>query len=182
MGRQFRFFISPLDANQLVQELRRRFGVKLLLENAPDQDAFEIEFPYRLNLEGASKAATPNSIPSFYLAPPFGRIDRNYYPKPDRWIIDTSSEGIQFSGCKLSGIHLEIGRFYYQHDVLMNMEILPKRADFVRWAEQVFRAAKSLLQYEPALMAYVGKEAIEFRKQGGLFITGKRPDGTVIPA
>jgi|SRR5580692_8813017 hypothetical protein len=182
MGRQFRFFILPADANQLVEELQKRFGARLLLDYSPTRNLFEIELPYQRNSEGVLKTAAPNSRLRYYLASLSGRVDRSYHPKPDRWVIDGSSEAIEFCGCDMRDDYLEIGRFYYQADVLVNMEILPKRPEFVGWAERVFRSAKSLLQYEPALMAYVGKEAIKFRKQGGQFVTGRRPDGTMIPA
>jgi hypothetical protein len=182
MGRQFRFFLLPTDENALIAELRSRFAARLLLNYAPAPDLIEIKAPFRMSSEGRWERAPRHRSGSYYLAPQFGQIDRNYYPRPEWWVIDSSSEGIEFSGCELSSAHLSIGRFYYEHDVLVNMEIVPKRAEFIRWAEKVSRAAKNLLQYDPTLMAYVGKGANEFRQQGGQFVTGIRPDGTMIPA
>ena len=49
----------------------------------------------------------------------------------------------------------------------MGNTIVPKRIEFLQWAEKVFRVAKKGLQRSRALDAYVGLEASSWESEGG---------------
>ena len=180
MGRQFRFFILPSDANALVEQLRTRFKSKLLVENSRECELFELDLPYKTN---AQKHLQPVcKPPGYYLAPPSSIIIRDYHPKPNRWIVDSDSEAVEFSDCVLNGNILIIGRLWYQPNIVRNGKFVTKSSEFLRWAEAVYRYAKKLLQYDSKIDAYVGEEAARFRQQGGQFAHFIRPDGKVVLA
>jgi hypothetical protein len=167
-------------AYKLVAVLRSRFEAKLLVDYSPERDLVEVERPFQVAESGTME---PVSLLSrYYLAPSINRLARNYYPKPNWWVIDSDSEGIEFSACKVDGAALIIGRVWYQKDVVKNLQFVPKSTEFLNWAEAMFRYIKKALRYESEIYAYVGAEALKFRESGGQFGSGIRPDGKVISA
>jgi len=180
MGRQFRFYILPSDANALVEQLKQQFKAKLLLDYSPAFESLEIDYPFRMNDSGDLKPVSARH--RYYLAPPFGHIKREYYPKPDWWVVNSDSDGIEFEGCEFEGNTLLIGRFWYQTNVLVNLQYVSKGAEFLKWAEAVYRYTKKSLRYEPKIYAFVGRDAMSFRERGGQFASMIRPDGRIIPA
>ncbi len=180
MGRQFRFYILPSDVNSLVEQLQKRFEAKLLLDYSPSFELFEIDSPF-----GADKARDLEPLSAhtrYYLAPQFGHIDRRYYEKPDWWVIDSESEGIEFSGCKFNGTALAIGRLWYETNVVRDLRFVSKSIEFLKWAEGVYRYTKKCLRYEPESLAYVSEDALRFREKGGRFAQDIWPNGKVMPA
>lgn len=99
-------------------------------------------------------------------------------PKRQLWTVNESSEVIQFSGCDYHGDVLEIGRFYFQTDMLMGEAIWRKRPEFLDWADKVFRTTKRLLYRSKAIDAYVGDDALRWQRNGGRFAALRRSDGT----
>jgi hypothetical protein len=180
MGRQFRFYILPSDANALADRLRTRFGAKVLVDYSPEYELFEVDMPFRENSTGSLEALS--SLNRFYLAQQSGQLTRNYCPKPNWWVIDSDSEGIEFSGCAFDGITLLVGRLWYQTDFVRNLQLVSKSIGFVKWAESVYRFTKTFLHYEREIDAYVGEDALKFHQSGGLFASSIRSDGKVIPA
>jgi hypothetical protein len=180
MGRQFRFYILPSDANNVVAQLKNRFETKLLLDYSPNHELFEIDSPFRTNEAGDWEPLSESL--RYYLAPPSGHIERQYCAKPNWWVINSESEGIEFCGCKFNGTALAIGRFWYETNVVRNLQFVSKSAAFLDWAEAVCRYTKKLLRYEERIAAYLGKDAISFREKGGQLAEDIWPNGKVIPA
>lgn len=170
MSKQFQLFLAVSDAVALVEELRARFGARVLSEKSSTSEPVELESPIRQ--ESIFRAGGATSI-RCYLAPANGRIITSHYDKLRLWLIETSSEAIEFSGCDFDGKTLLVGRFYFQTDELVEGGIVKKRAAFLEWADSIFRYTKKVLKRDRELMeplgAYVGKEALIFRESGGRF-------------
>ena len=170
MSKQFQLFLTPSDAVALVEELRARFGARVLSKKSFTADPVEMQSPTEHESIFGGSGATSIYC---YLAPPNGRITTDYYPTLRLWLIQTSSEAIEFSGCDFDGKTLLVGRFYFQTDDLVDGRIIKKRAEFLEWADRVFRYTKRALKRDRELMeplgAYVGKEALIFRESGGRF-------------
>jgi hypothetical protein len=122
------------------------------------------------------RTGEPTSI-RCYLAPMFGRIESHYYQKPNHWVIQPESEAIQFSGCDFDGSTLLVGRMYFQADELKDGRIVTKRAEFLQWANDVFRLSKRVLNRDPLMDAYVGKDAVNFHRKGGRFASSIKVTG-----
>jgi hypothetical protein len=93
----------------------------------------------------------------------------SYITTQSYWLIDQSSEAIEFSGCDYDGITLHIGRFYFQNDMLIQQTIWKKRKEFTDWADKVFGAVKKCLPYSKPLDAYIGHDAEIWKNVGGKF-------------
>jgi hypothetical protein len=170
MSKQFQLFLTPSDAITLVAELRSRFGARVLSKKSSTSDPVEMQSP--VEHEAIFSTSEVTSI-YCYLAPADGRITTDYYPTLGLWLTDTSSEAIEFSGCDFDGKTLVVGRFYFQTDDLIDGRIVRKRAEFLQWADRVFRYTKKVLKRDQDLIeplgAYVGKDALTFRESGGRF-------------
>jgi len=168
MSKQFQLFVTHSDAKGLVEELRARFGARLLSKKSATSDPVELESP--VLHESIFVASGATSI-YCYLAPAHGRIITKYYPTLRLWLLDDwDSEAIEFSGCDFDGKTLLRGRFYFKTDDLVDGRIIKKRAEFLQWADRVFRYTKKALKRDRELGplgAYVGKDAILFRESGG---------------
>jgi hypothetical protein len=178
MSKQFQLFLTPSDAVALVEELRAHFGARVLGKKSFTRDPVEMKSP--IEHESIFSASGATSI-HCYLAPAKGRIIANYYPTLRLWSTQPSSEAIEFSGCDFDGKTLRVGRLYFQTDDLVDGRILKKRAEFLQWADRVFRYTKKALKRDRELMAplgaYVGKEALIFRENGGKFAESLRAAG-----
>jgi hypothetical protein len=181
MSKQFQLFLTPSDGEALVQELRARFGARVLSEKSATSDPVELESPVRHESTFGTSGATSIDC---YLAPANGRIITSYYPTLRLWLIQPSSESIEFSGCDFDGKTLLVGRFYFQTDDLVDGRIVKKRTEFLQWADRVFRYTKKALKRDRELMeplgAYVGKDALIFRQNGGRFAESLRDTGVHI--
>jgi hypothetical protein len=170
MSKQFQLFLTPSDVTALVEELRFRFGARVLSEKSCTGDPVEMQSP--IEHESIFGATGATSI-RCYLAPANGGIITDYYPTMRHWLIQTSSEAVEFSGCDFDGKTLRVGRFYFQTDDLVDGRIVKKRAEFLQWADRVFRYTKKVLKRDRELMgplgAYVGRDALIFRESGGRF-------------
>lgn len=169
MSKQFQLYLTPSDAVALVEELRSRFGARVLSKKSSTSDPVEMGSP--ILHESIFEASGATSI-YCYLAPANGRIIANYYPTLRLWLTQTSSEAIEFHGCDFDGKTLLIGRLYFQTDDLVDGRIVKKRAEFLQWADRVFRYTKKALKRDRELGplgAYVGKDALLFRDSGGRF-------------
>ena len=128
MSKQFQLYLTPSDAVALVEELRSRFGARVLSKKSSTSDPVEMESP--IDHESIFSASGATSI-HCYLAPANGRIITNYFPTLRRWLMDTDSEAIEFSDCDFDGKTLCVGRFYFQTDDLVGGRIVKKRAEFL---------------------------------------------------
>ncbi|HEX4320753.1 MAG TPA: hypothetical protein VHZ52_07620 [Acidobacteriaceae bacterium] len=94
------------------------------------------------------------------------------------WHVDLESEVVEFSGCHYDGKLLLRGRFYYQPDMVVVDAFVPKRKEFLQWAEKLYRTAKTLLHKQPGVIySYVGNEACRWRMSGGRFAHFRKANG-----
>jgi hypothetical protein len=180
MSKQFQLYLTPSDAAALVEELGVRFGARVLSKKSSTSDPVELESP--ILHESIFRASGATSI-YCYLSPANGRIIADYYPTLRQWLIQTRSEAIELSGFDFDGKTLLIGRFYFQTDELVDGRIVKKRAEFLQWADTVFRYTKRALKRDRELGplgAYVGKGAVVFRESGGKFADSIRAAGVPI--
>ena len=103
-----------------------------------------------------------------------------YCAKQSVWLLTEDSEFIELSGCDFDGKVLVRGRFYCQTDMLAGKEIVRKRTEFVSWADKVFRFAKKNFQRSRELDAYVGSDALAWKRAGGRFASLALPGHNVI--
>jgi hypothetical protein len=170
MSRQFRVYLTPLDINLLIGELRQRIGVRIIQDTAPSITPVELNSPIRnQSLHMKSKDAV--SVWCYLASPNNAILKMSYYPKQAHWKIKDISEIIEFSGCDFVRDMLVIGRFYFQNDMLLGDTVWTKRPEFNDWADKLFQITKKLLHRSKVLDAYVGKDAEEFRKNGGRFVS-----------
>jgi hypothetical protein len=64
--------------------------------------------------------------------------------------------------------------------MLAGKEIVRKRTEFVSWADKVFRFAKKNFQRSRELDAYVGSDALAWKRAGGRFASLALPGHNVI--
>jgi hypothetical protein len=148
MSKQFQLFLTPSDATTLVGELRSRFGARVLSKKSSTSEPVEMQSP----IEHESIFSTSKATSIYcYLAPTNGRIITEYYPTLGVWLTQTSSEAIEFSGCDFDEKTLLVGRFYSQTDSLIDGRIVKKRAEFLQWADRVFRYTKKVLKRDREL-------------------------------
>jgi hypothetical protein len=174
MGRQFRFYLSPSDIERIIKMLREEFGARFLSHAGPSSAPVDAGTIFRTSEEGIMSVDLNITMPGN------ASVRTWYAEKRKEWLIDSDSEVIEFSGCYFQGSVLQIGRFYYQTNFVVGNEFRDKSSAFVRWAEQVFRATKKDLTYSPKMMAYVGEDAMRWRKDGGRFASLRRADGTYL--
>ena len=176
MSKQFDIYVVPSDAISLVEELKTRFGVRVLKEHSPSIVPIELPSPIR---ETSTWLRTVGSTSiRCYLTPEDGRIVNRYLEGPNDWIIDPISEAIEVSGCDHDGWTLFVGRFYFQTDFVNRGELVKKSPKFIAWADSVFRYTKRMLRRDREVDAYVGKGAMLFRETGGVF-TRDLPKGPI---
>jgi hypothetical protein len=176
MSRQFRFYLLPSDIETLIAELRVRVGVKIIQTPSLSLNPIELDSPIS-NRSGHFRTTDSVSVWCCLTALSDADIRMRFIPTHSHWIVESRSEVIEFSGCDFNGKFLLIGRLYFQDDMLIDDMICPKRKEFVKWADQVFRATKKILRYSKALDAYLGEKAEEWQQIGGRFASGFRLDG-----
>lgn len=181
MGRQFRFYLLPSDIDRVLAELRGSLPMRLIGDVSACLQPMEIQSPFE-RVDPKQKSRIPSSVYCYLISSDEPDVRMWYMCKRQLWAVDDErSEVMEFSGCDFSGTVLDIGRFYYRADMLLDMSIWPKRAEFVSWAEKVFRTTKRMLKYSPNLAAYVGEDAAKWKREGGMF-GSIRPDGRIVNA
>ena len=168
MGRQSQLFLMPEDVLSLVESLKVKCEVMLIDAESPEPTPRRLETPLRTIILPEGRSTT--SVYCYLTQHECASINLSYLPKRRVWGILDSSEVIQFAGCRFDGSTLESGRFYYQSDSLIGDDIWSKKAEFVSWAERVFRTTKRLLRRAAALDAYLGPEAERWHKRGGKIV------------
>jgi hypothetical protein len=179
MGRQFGLYLLPSDAEQLLAALHAKVGLKVLQPYASTSQPVELGFSAE---EIANHSRDGVSSYDCYLRPSWeAKIQMTYLKERNGWHVERESEVIEFSGCHYDGKILLRGRLYYQHEKVAGAAFVPKRKEFVDWAERIFRTAKRLLHKQPgAIYAYVGDEAVRWRAASGRFAHFRRADGEPI--
>jgi hypothetical protein len=181
MGRQFRFYLLPSEIDAIVAKLRAEFEAQVIGDVSPQPHPTPISSHFE-HVDPKQKSSHASGVHCYLTSSSNPELRMWYMGKRQLWAIDDDrSEVIQFSGCYFSGAVLDVGRFYYRAEMLLDMSIWQKRPEFVSWADKIFRATKRTLKYSPKLAAYIGEEAARWKRQGGIF-GSIRPDGTVIDA
>jgi len=160
MSRQFQVYLLPSDVEALLDTLRAKLDISLI---RPDASAPVIESIVSPISDNALVLKT------CYIVPSEANIKMRFAAQNSRWVIEGASELIEFSGCEFDGGVLVRGRLYFQPDFLAKGAIFRKRAEFLSWADQVFRVAKRSLHRSKTLDAYVGEHAERWRQGGGRF-------------
>jgi hypothetical protein len=150
----------------LVQALRSRLNVCVIEPSSPGSFPVTVESPFQAEALLLRGRATRVNC---YLVPKSADIKMRYISALSHWSVESESEVIEFRGCEFDGRVLVRGRFYFQNDFLMQGIIAPKRAEFLTWADKVFRLAKKSLRRSNALDAYIGEKAEQWRQEGGRF-------------
>jgi hypothetical protein len=173
MGRQFRVYLLPVDVDWLLSELKQEHGLRIVARTSTGAEPIEVasatgDYCHIVRVDMFT-------FGQFLLAPPtYMKAPMWYSEGQDVWHVDSErSEMIEFSTCDYGAGMLLEGGFYYQKDMLSasNDAILAKSAEFVAWAERIFRTAKKRLRYLPEFEAYIGREADLWRQQGGKLVT-----------
>jgi hypothetical protein len=170
MGRQIRVYLLPIDAELLLNELKHEHGLRILAGTSPRPECLEVSSPITNPQRGRFDLL---HFGQHYLAPKKSEIPMRWLDKQERWYVDSEqSEAIEFSPCDFGPGVLVESRFYYQIDKLSPAKdaIVPYSAEFVTWAERVFRSLKKRLRYDKGLDAYVSNEADLWAQQGGRFV------------
>lgn len=164
VNRQFYFYLLPADVTELLDTLKTRLGVRLLQSSSATASAVDLESP-NLSLSGIRG----NHI-DCYITRTDMDVRMRYVSTRAVCLVADESEVVQFSGCEFDGQLLVRGRFYFQTDVLTGGTIVPKKKEFIDWANRLFRLAKNNLRYSRSLHAYVGQHADKWKGDGGRFV------------
>jgi hypothetical protein len=182
MSRQFQVYLLPSDVERLIADLKERVGVRLISPHASKPEIVEV--PSAIQKRSPAMLTERSVHVDCYLGPMADpNIMMSYYANLSAWKVDfEKSEVIEFAGCDQDDSILVVGRFYYQTDMLLNNLIVPKRGEFLEWADQIFRTTKRLLTRSKELDAYVGKDAEKWRQSGGKFVSFLVPGQKIIYA
>jgi hypothetical protein len=167
MSKQFHLYLLPADIESLMQTLRSKLEFSIVRSSSPQPFPVQMESPLisdRLKLKEGTVRADCYIVPSQNQD-----IKMKFIPTLSFWDVQIDSEAIEFEGCEFDGSVLLRGRFYFQTDRLVDGLILPKRTEFLSWADNVFRTAKKSLQRSTLFDAYVGEHAERWRQEGGRF-------------
>lgn len=175
MSRQFQVYLLPPDAELLIHELKSQIELSVIQPYSPGLFPVHTESPMR---HDSSHYLGKDTVwIDCYLAPAIDPdIKMRFIPIRSHWNVGIESEVIEFRGCEYGGNVLVRGRFYFQNDLLVNGMITPKRAEFLTWADKIFRTAKKSLRRSKSLDAYIGEEAERWRQGGGRFAWMVTPD------
>lgn len=166
MSRQFRLYLLPADVESLIRTLRTQLNVSLIQSWSPQVIPVALESAM---CKGGLELRTATVRADCYITPQNAEIKMHFIRNFSRWSVDTDSEAIEFCGCEFDGKVLVCGRFYFQNDLLVDDMIVPKRKDFLIWADKVFRLTKKSLIRSKTLDAYVGENARQWKQEGGRF-------------
>jgi hypothetical protein len=167
MSRQFHLYLLPEDAEALVHTLRSNLDISLIRSSSPRSIPLQMESPIckgGLQLKTAAVRAD-----CYILRGKEADVRMLFVPSLSHWSVQLDSEAIEFRGCEFDGNVLVRGRFYFQNDLLCLDTIVPKRKEFLTWADKIFRLAKKSLYRSNTLDACVGKRAKQWRQDGGRF-------------
>ena len=166
MSKQFYVYLLPADVESLVCTLKSRLDVSLIHPSSTGPFPVELESPVCKDAlmlkEGAVRV-------DCFITRKNADIKMRFVPALSCWNVQCESEVIEFQGCEFDGRVLVRGRLYFQNDFLLQDMIAPKRAEFLAWADKVFRLAKKSFHRSKTLDAYVGEHAEKWRREGGRF-------------
>ncbi|WP_263374643.1 hypothetical protein [Granulicella aggregans] len=157
----------PDDVDSLIEKLKNELECRSFL--ASSTSSLPVAVTSSTLSRSSSKFGGLIGYERCYLTRDSTAPEMRFIEKQDYWLVDPSSEAIEFDGCDYGSHWLCEGRLYYQTDTLNNTAdcLLPKSQAFVAWAEQIFRAAKKQMTWNNELKTYIGREAAQWVSQGG---------------
>lgn len=168
MSKQCRVFLLPTDIERLLEQLRLRAKVKVIARKSPSMNPVDLTSPFSGYV---SQVTSTNFLHLDCLLIPSAssEVRMRYLAKQNQWVVSESSEAVEFTGCDYDGRILRPGRLYFQTDQALGEDIWPKRAEFLRWADQLLQITKAALRRSAVLNAYVGTDAAAWEHDGGRF-------------
>ncbi len=166
MSCQFRVYLLPDDVEWLIAELRTRFDFRLLQESSKTATPVELHSPLRV-WPATSRGNAHTDVRGYLATRADADLRQWYAANRSEWLLAVESEIVEFSGCDFDGASLSEGRFCFQTDQLAADTIVPKRAEFLSWADRLFRGAKKLLTRSRTLDAYLGPRTAKWLRDGG---------------
>lgn len=167
MSRQFYIYLLPPDIESLTLKLKTQLNVSLLESTTLTPKPVEAK---SCVCKGGVQLGKRAVCAACFIARSVDtHIRMQFIPAKAVWSVDLQSEAIEFSGCEFDENLLVRGRFYFQNDLLSNDLIIPKRQDFLTWADKVFRTVKKSLRRSKTMNAYIGEHAERWRLEGGRF-------------
>jgi hypothetical protein len=174
MSRQVHIYLLPADVESLVNMLRERVGISLIQPWSPGPQI--VPLPSAILNDSMELGKGSVRVDCYLVQPEAADIRLRFVPGRSRWHVDVESEVVEFSGCEFDKTVLLRGRLYFQKDFLVGDNIVPKRREFLRWADQVFRLTRQSLYRSKVLDAYLGEAAKEWAQQGGRFAWTATPE------
>jgi hypothetical protein len=178
MSKHLYLYALPTDIERIIVQLREKLGVVMISPTSSRSEPTWLESPIRQHSLLPSEEST--SVACCLVQNGLAEIKLKHYPSQSVWHVTDDSEVIQLSGCDFDAKVLVRGRFYCQTDMLVGNEIVPKRFEFLQWAESVFRVAKNGLQRSRALDAYLGPDASSWESEGGRFASLALPGQKIV--
>jgi len=180
MSKQLYMYALPTDIQRVIAQLSEKLGVTMLSPTSPSSEPTWISSP----ILNRSLLPTPGStsVNCYLVQSGLAQVRLDYYASLSSWHISDDSEVIAATGCDFDGKVLVRGRLYCQTDMLRGQEIIPKRLEFIRWTERVYRLVKKNLHMSEEFGAYVGPDALEWEKAGGCFASSVLPGQKMILA
>lgn len=155
-----------------LSKLKAEHGLRILSTTSDKAEAHEVESGTSSYCEIAASGVF--AFGQYYLVSSTeAKTPMWYAEESGKWHIDSEqSEVVQLSTCDYGRGVLSEGRLYFQKDMLSPSKdaLVPKSADFVKWAEAIFRTSKKQFRYCQEVEAYVGPYADVWRKEGGKFV------------
>jgi hypothetical protein len=178
MSKQLYLYALPTDIERTIAQLREMLGVVIISPTSSRSEPIWLDSPIRQSSLLPTEEST--SVACCLVQNGLAEIKLKHYPRQSIWHVTDDSEVIQLSGCDFDGKVLVRGRFYCQTDMLVGNEIVPKKFEFVQWAESVFRLAKRVLQRSRTFDAYIGPDASAWESEGGRFASLALPGQRIV--
>ena len=165
MGRQVALYLTPTDIETFESTAAERLGAVFIDARYSSHHVAPIRTTVR-QIESGRRSLGHLVRPS-----DLHNVVTIHVPAQQYWIVDEQrSPVVEMDGGFFDGNILRRGRLYYVTSFYgAGDERVTKCADFVRWAEALFRAVKRLYRYDD-LNAYLGPGADAWGWQGGVLV------------
>ena len=138
MGRQFRYYCMPDDLAQIQSRALVPSGGQLVVaEKSGEAEVLTVVEKFDLPLDAMGKETL------FLLLAPPSEMSRIEYQ--GNYIDTSNSHLIELGRCYISNGYISPARFWYEPRTFERGQFFEKPANFVSWADRVFREAKKVL-------------------------------------
>ena len=177
MSKQIYIYALPTDIERLIYILKTEVGLSIISSVSTKPEPKWVTSP----MQDGSVLQSNSSVSASCCLVPNGLADirMKHISYQTKWHVEEESEIIRVSGFDYDGKILVRGRLYCQTDALAGIEIVKKRADFIRWTDRIFRKTKQHLQLSKQYGSYMGYDAMVWKEGGGklasLAFPGRNP-------